>query len=109
MRIRFSFGGQRKFLDLVVVQLSSPSLRGILQFGFDIPYSTLKNYYNESRLLPSSLFSDLCEVARIDKSSLEFEEVLDNWGKVKGGEKSKRKRTPPSHFANTFQANRTKF
>ena len=91
MRIKFRRGGQRKFLDLVVVRLRSPSVRGILQFGFDVPYSTLKNYYNESRLLPGDLFDDLCEVARIDRSKLRFEEVGENWGKVKGGKLGKRK------------------
>ena len=71
--------------------LNAPSIRGILQFGFDIPYSTLKNYYNESRLLPSEFFNDLCEVAQMDKNSLGFEEVDDNWGKVKGGKLGKQK------------------
>jgi len=90
MRIKFEKGKQRKFLDLVIEKLSAPSLRGVLQFGFDVPYSTLKNYYNESRLLSLSLFDDLCEVARVDKGELEFEEVDENWGKVKGGKISKR-------------------
>ncbi|MDH3353246.1 MAG: hypothetical protein OEL87_02260 [Nanoarchaeota archaeon] len=91
MRIRFNKGRQREFLDLVVERLSSPSLRGILQFGFDVPYSTLKNYYNESRLLPEDLFNDLCDVARIDKSELNFEIIDENWGKIKGGKLGKRK------------------
>jgi hypothetical protein len=91
MRIRFKRRGQRKFLNLVVERLRAPSVRGILQFGFDVPYSTLKNYYNESRLLPEDLFDDLCEVARIDKKELDFEEVSENWGKVKGGKLGKRK------------------
>jgi len=91
MRIKFKRGQQRKFLNLVVERLNSPSVRGILQFGFDVPYSTLKNYYNESRFLPWELFDDLCEVARIDKGGLSFEEVGDNWGKVKGGKLGKRK------------------
>jgi len=91
MRIRFRKGRQRKFLDLVVEKLSSPSIRGILQFGLDIPYSTLKNYYNESRLLPEELFDDLCDLARIDKGDLDFEVVDDNWGRVKGGKIGKRK------------------
>ena len=84
-RIKFRKGGQRKFLDLVIERLNAPSLRGVLQFGFDVPYSTLKNYYNESRLLPENLFDDFCEVARIDKGELSFEFVEENWGKVKGG------------------------
>lgn len=85
MRIKFKKEKQRKFLDLVIEKLNAPSLRGILQFGFNVPYSTLKNYYNESRLLPEDLFDDLCEVAKIDKSELSFEFVDENWGKVKGG------------------------
>ena len=91
MRIKFKKGEQRKFLDLIVEKLSSPSLRGVLQFGFDVPYSTLKNYYNESRFLPSDLFDDLCEIARIEKDDLEFEKIDENWGKSKGGKISKRK------------------
>ena len=91
MRIKFKRGGQRKFLDLVVEKLSSPSVRGILQFGFDVPYSTLKNYYNESRLLPEGFFDDLCEVANISRKGLRFELVDENWGKIKGGKVGKRK------------------
>ena len=92
MRIRFlEKGEQRIFLDLVVERLSSPSVRGILQFGFDVPYSTLKNYYNESRLLPVELFDDLCEISGVDKRGLNFEKVYENWGKVRGGKVGKRK------------------
>ena len=92
MRIKFKRGKQRKFLDLVVEKLNSPSVRGILQFGFDVPYSSLKNYYNESRLLPEDLFDDLCEIASIDRRELKFEFVEENWGKVKGGKIGKRKK-----------------
>ena len=91
MRIRFTKDGQREFLDLVVSNLRVSSLRGILQFGFDVQYSTLKNYYNESRLLPEELFDDLCEVAKISKDSSSFKLVDENWGKVKGGKLGKRK------------------
>ena len=90
-RIRFERTKQRKFLDLVIEKLSAPSLRGILQFGFDVPYSTLKNYHNESRLLPEELFNDFCEVAKINKLRLNFKFVDENWGKIKGGKIGKRK------------------
>ena len=96
MRIRFARGQQRKFLDLIIERLSAPSLRGILQFGFDVPYSTLKNYYNESRLLPKDFFEDLCDVANFDKSELEYEEVEENWGRVKGGKIGTRKKLKSS-------------
>ena len=55
-RIKFKAGWQRKFLDLCILRLNAPSLRSLLQFGFDVRYSTLKNYYNESRLIPEDFF-----------------------------------------------------
>jgi len=91
MRIKFEKGKQRKFLDLVIEKTSSPSLRGLLQFGLETNYSTLKNYYNESRLLPENLFDELLEFARLSREDVDFELVDENWGKVKGGRIGKRK------------------
>ena len=90
MRIKFKSGEQRKFLDLVVDRLNCVSLRGILERGFDISYDCLKSYYSERRLLPSDFFDDLCHLAKIDKTKLSVEYLGDNWGRVKGGKKSKR-------------------
>jgi len=89
-RVFFNFGEQRKFLDLVVNRLNCISIRGILQFGFDIPYSTLKNYYIERRLIPIGFFKELCHLARIDESNLKVKFISGNWGQVIGGKKSKR-------------------
>jgi len=89
-RVKFHKGEQRKFLDLVIERLNCISLRGILQFGFDIPYSTLKNYYIERRLLPIGFFESLCYLANIDLGSLNIKNIDSNWGQVKGGKKSKR-------------------
>jgi len=86
----FHKGEQRKFLDLVVVRLNCISIRGILQFGFDIPYSTLKNYYVERRLIPLSFFQSLCHLAKIDSTKLNIKYIESNWGQVKGGKKSRR-------------------
>ena len=91
MRIRFlEKGGQRAFLDLVIERVRAPSLRGLLQFGFDVPYSTLKNYYAGVRLMPEDLVRDFCEVAGIEFEGLGVEMVGENWGKVKGGLVGKR-------------------
>jgi len=90
-RVRFGVGKQREFLDLVRDSLQCVSIRGILQFGFNIPYSTLKSYYNENRLLPRDLFEDLCRVARIDVEGLGVEYLKWNWGLVRGGRLGKRK------------------
>ncbi|MCK5449757.1 hypothetical protein KAI32_02740 [Candidatus Pacearchaeota archaeon] len=91
-RIKFEKGEQRKFLDLIIEKLNAPSLRGLLQFGFDVPYSTLKNYYNESRSLPEDFFKDLCDVAKVDKGDLRFEFVESNLGQVRGGQIGKRRK-----------------
>jgi len=89
-RILFKKGKQREFLKLVVERLNCLSLRGALQFGFDVKYSSLKNYYIERRLIPRELFESLCHVAKIDKKMLKFEIVDGNLGQKKGGSKSKR-------------------
>tara|TARA_B100001971_G_C17904361_1_gene389605 strand:- start:292 stop:564 length:273 start_codon:yes stop_codon:yes gene_type:complete len=90
MRVKFKSGEQRKFLDLVISKLNCISLRGILQFGFDISYSSLKNYYTERRLLPQDFFKDLCYLAKINVNRLNVEYLKDNWGRVKGGKNGKR-------------------
>ena len=89
MRIKFKQGEQRKFLDLVVQRLNCISLRGILQFGFDIKYDCLKNYYCERRLFPSDFFDDLCYLAKINKKNLNIIYLRDNWGRVNGGKKGR--------------------
>jgi hypothetical protein len=61
VRVKFRKGMQRKFIDLVILGARSPSLRGLLQFGLKVGYSTLKSYYNENRTLPEDLFEDLKE------------------------------------------------
>jgi len=92
MRVRFlRKDGQRAFLDLLIEKLRVGSLRGLLQFGFDVRYSTLKNYYAEVRLMPKELVLDFCEVAGIGFEELEVEEVEENWGKVLGGKVGKGK------------------
>lgn len=82
-------GSQRKFLKKVLEELNCPSLRALNQFGFDIPYSTLKNYFVEERLIPEDFFNDLCYLSKIGKEELNFELVEDNWGQVKGGKRKK--------------------
>lgn len=94
MRVLFNRGEQRKFLDLVVKKLNCISLRGILQFGLDVSYDCLKNYYTERRLLPKDFFDDLCHISGINSDELKIVYLGDNWGQVKGGKKSKRKNGP---------------
>lgn len=89
-RVKFKKGEQRKFLLKVLEETHCPSLRALNQFGFDVPYSTLKNYFTEKRFLPKELFVDLCELSKINPSLLDTKFVSDNWGQVEGGKKSKR-------------------
>jgi hypothetical protein len=83
MRIKFKKNKQRKFLDLVVMRLNCLSLRKILQFGFDVPYSSLKNYYTERRTIPIDFFNDLCYLSKINKKKLDIKYLDDNWGQTK--------------------------
>jgi hypothetical protein len=92
MRVQFKKGKQREFLDLVIKKLNCISLRGILQFGFPVSYNCLKNYYIERRLMSEDFFNDLCYLAKIEKGKLKIKLVEDNWGRVKGGKKSKKKK-----------------
>ena len=89
MRIHFNKGKQRIFLKNVLKILDCPSLRE-LGNRLNLNYSTLKNYFNESRNLSEFLFNDLCDLAKIDKIDLDFEILNENWGQVKGGIISKK-------------------
>ena len=89
-RIKFEKRSQREFLKLVLERTNCPSLRELINRGFEIPYSTLKNYFSELRNLPEDLFNDLCYFAKIDKNKLHINILESNWGQVKGGKKIKR-------------------
>lgn len=89
-RIKFKKGEQRKFLLLVLEKLNCPSLRALNQFGFDIPYSTLKSYFSENRNLPENFFRDLCYISKINVSDLSVEFLEENYGQVLGGKRGKR-------------------
>lgn len=84
-RVKFRKGFQRKFIQKVLNELNCPSLKELINRGFDIPYSTLKNYFSELRLIPFNLFEELCGIAKIDIKSLDIEILNSNWGQIKGG------------------------
>lgn len=87
-RVKFKKGKQREFLQKVILESGAPSLRSLNQFGFDIPYSTLKNYFNESRNLPEAFFVDLCYLSKINKNDFNIEYLNSNFGQVAGGKVS---------------------
>ena len=78
---------QRRFLDKVVENLSSPSLRKLKQFGFKFNYNTLKSYYNENRTLPEDFFNELCALAKIDAKTLKIVYLKEHWGQRLGGKR----------------------
>jgi hypothetical protein len=88
-RVKFEEGGQRKFLQRVIEESGAPSLRALNQFGFEVPYSTLKNYFSEERNLPEDFFRDLCELSKIKIEELDVEFLDENYGQIKGGKQRK--------------------
>jgi hypothetical protein len=92
MRVKFKKGKQKEFIDLVLKNIGCPSLRGLISRGFNVPYSSLKNYYSEERTLPKDLFDNLCYIGKINCNSLKFQLLQDNWGVVKGGSVGKTKK-----------------
>jgi len=89
-RIKFPKGQQRNFLKKVLIELNCPSLRALNQFGFEVNYSTLKNYFNEDRSLPEEFFKNLCYIAKINPRKLKIKILDGNWGQSKGGRNSSR-------------------
>ena len=89
-RIKLITPTQRKFLDLCISNLDCVSLRGLLDYGFEIKYDALKSYYSTRRLLPKDFFDNICVIAKINKDNLKFKIIDENWGKSKGGKTSKR-------------------
>jgi len=86
-RVKFRKGDQRRFLKLVLEKLNCPSLKALNQFGFEVSYSTLKNYFSESRTLPKDFFKDLCYLSKVNLKKFHFEYLNENWGQIKGGMK----------------------
>jgi hypothetical protein len=85
MRVRFRKGQQRKFFLEVIRNSGCPSLRGLIDRGFDIPYSTLKSYFNENRTIPQDLFESLRVLGSIPLEKYKISLFEDNWGNVIGG------------------------
>ena len=86
-RVLFLESSQRKFLEEVKENLNSVSIKGILEFGFNIPYPTLKGYYVEENLLPRSLFEDLCHISKINPDKFKVKFLPGNYGQIIGGKK----------------------
>jgi len=89
-RIKFEKGKQREFFKKVLEKINCPSLRELINRGISVNYSTLKNYFNEDRIISEELFNELIELGGLNKKDFNFEIINENWGQIKGG-KSKRR------------------
>ena len=94
MRVNFEKGKQREFLEKVMVNTGSPSLKELQNRLVEVSYSSLKNYFCERRNLSEEVFLDLCRISSLDKVNFKFEVMKDSWGQSKGGKVSKRKNGP---------------
>lgn len=74
-------------MQQTIVNLNSPSLRALRQFGLKLNYQTLKSYYNENRTLPEDFFNDLCLLSKINRKELKVVFLKDNWGQRLGGKR----------------------
>ncbi len=90
-RILFDKDKQREFINEVILNLNLASLRGLLQLGLDINYSTLKNYYSNRRLMPKTLYHSLCYLGRIGVNKYKVKSLDFFWGQSKGGKAKKTK------------------
>lgn len=90
MRVKFNKGKQREFLKKVLEKTNCPSLRELINRGIDVNYSTLKNYFNEERLIPEEFFKELIIFSGLSEKDFQFELIKENWGQSKGGRISRR-------------------
>ena len=97
-RIKFHKGKQKQFISQVLRNTGCPTLRELINRGLDINYSTLKNYYNEQRLISERIFQLLLEMGKINSENLEFEKIPDFSGQTKGGKKCKKEYKKKQEF-----------
>ncbi|MFH1365606.1 MAG: LAGLIDADG family homing endonuclease [archaeon] len=81
-RIQLKSGEQRRLL--ISLSKKFGSLKKVAK-KLDIPYSTLKNYNSESRLLPERLFDKILTLLPIQRESIDFTYLDATWGASLGG------------------------
>jgi len=92
MRVKFGKGKQREFLKKVLEKTNCPSLKELINRGIEVNYSTLKNYFNEERLMLEEFFKELITFSGLNEGDFNVEVVDENWGQAKGGKIGKRKK-----------------
>lgn len=84
-RVVFPFGEQRQFIQNVCKEKSLRKF--LIDNKIDVSYSAFKKYYSERSTISLHVFNLLCDIGKIEKNSLDFKTVNENWGAVKGGKK----------------------
>ena len=86
MRIRFKDGELKNFINELIIN-ENITLRE-LSSVLSVNYSTMKNFYQETRTVPYNIIEDMCKKYRLDFPYNQIEkELLNNWGQIKGGKK----------------------
>jgi len=83
-RIKLDKGKQRELIAIMANKLGSVKK---LSKELSVPYSTLKGYFEEVRLLPENLFNKITDYLGINKNRLNMRYLDSNWGSVLGGKK----------------------
>ena len=91
VRVKFGKGKQREFIDEILVNSGSPSLKELINRGINVSHSSLKNYHSERRLMTEELFDLLCKFSDLNKNKFSVEKVSNYWGQIKGGQAFRKK------------------
>ncbi|MBI3334186.1 hypothetical protein HYZ97_01760 [Candidatus Pacearchaeota archaeon] len=83
-RVKLLKGVQRDILLRSALKLGSLHA---LANRLGIPYSTIKNYSLETRLLPEDLFNRILSLSSLRKKDIHFSLLDANWGRVLGAKK----------------------
>ncbi len=84
MRVKLKKGEQRKLIAATMQKHNS--LNTVAQ-RLQIPYPTLKNYFQENMLLPKEIFEKLLKLSHKKEKDFEASYLPENWGKRIGGQK----------------------
>ena len=87
MRIKLKKGKQQELINLAKKEFTWEDLSKKLKISKGYLKNELKN---EQRLLSEEVYVQLCNLANKKFDSFIIEKLDDNWGKIKGGEKSKK-------------------
>lgn len=81
-RVKLNKGKQRELI--LILSNKFGSVRKMAK-KFGIPYSTMKGYFEEVRLLPENLFNKILSLSNMKKNDLKISYLSANWGSILGG------------------------